>query len=362
MGTVKPSAALASLCHLASLRLPAQMAAPTLSLLLGDLVPISNVTVGWFDEDCGLRDMYSSRLAPPEIGHRVVTEYLNAREAEAYTPHRAFMQSTSRCDLPHTEANYHRSSFFDEIARPMDFGIMARFAVRDERRPVAVLWLTRPVGDRDFSKRELLRMLEAVKYVEHALVGAEEEADCNAEREERGWLVADHRGTVQYLAEGTEALLHRAASIPRNRETMSRRYDWVRPILRELARRVTALDNGRAGDLPSMTIGNDSGRYVLRAHRLHAAAGGGSNLIGVQISCRIPLSLRLLESPRVRALPPREKRVCLSLAFGRTASEIATEMDVSAHAVVHHSRNLYARLGIHRREDLLPALLRPYDA
>ncbi len=360
---VKPSAALASLRHLASLGLPPQMAVPTLSLLIGDLLPISNFTIGWFDEDCELRDMYSNQLAPAEIGQRIVSEYLNAREAEAYTPHRAFMQSTSRCDLPHTEPNYYRTSFFDEIARPMDFGVMARFAVRDEGRPVAVLWLTRPVGDRDFSKRELLRMFEAVSYVEHVLLGAEQEAESESsvERDERGWLVADEHGSVQYLAEGTEALLHRAASIPRNGATMSRPYEWVRPMLRELARRVAALESGRRAATPSMTIRNGSGHYVLRAHRLDALTNRAENHVGVQISCRIPLALRLLESPRVRALPPREKQVCLSLALGRTASEIATAMGVSAHAVVQHVRSLYARFGVHRREELLPALLHPEE-
>ena len=121
---------------------------------------------------------------------------------------------------------------------------------------------------------------------------------------------------------------------------------------------MTALSGERGVEIPLLAVRNSSGRYDLRAYRLHGSSERAhSDLIGVQIARQVPLSIRLLESPAVRALPPREKQVCLLLVEGLTTPHIASKMGISTHGVVQHGRSLYNRLGIHRREDLLPALI-----
>jgi DNA-binding CsgD family transcriptional regulator len=59
----------------------------------------------------------------------------------------------------------------------------------------------------------------------------------------------------------------------------------------------------------------------------------------------------------VRALPRREKQVCLMLAEGEAPQIIAKQMGISSNAVIQHVRSIYSRLNINRREELLNALL-----
>jgi DNA-binding NarL/FixJ family response regulator len=148
-----------------------------------------------------------------------------------------------------------------------------------------------------------------------------------------------------------------AADVPRSRAILSVScYEWAKPLLRRLAARVDALEAGCASGTPVLSVANASGQYSLQAHRLQVAAGGTSNLIGVQIMRRVPLALRALESPRVRALPFREKQACLMLLQGLTIRGIASRMGISENGVAQHVRTLYRRLRIHRREELLTAL------
>jgi DNA-binding CsgD family transcriptional regulator len=354
---MKPSAGLASLHQLASLRLPARMIQGTVSLLMRELVRAQTFTILWLDEDCNPWDICCSHLCPRELCNHFITHFLNTREEEAYEPHWKFMRGTSRYDLLHRRRGYQETGLYCEFARPMGFGPVVRLAVRRLGRPVAAVWMTRPIGDKDFSQVELVRLSDAASYLEHVLLGGVERLECDSWSGETGWLVADSDGIVQHFAPGTEAMLHMAADVPRGRAALSAPcYEWARPLLRRLATRISALETGRAAGEPALSVQNDSGQYELRAHRLLAAAGGASNLIGVQIMRRVPLVLRALESPHVQTLPLREKQTCLMLMQGLTLREIASRMGISSNGVAQHVRTLYRRLQIHSREELIRTL------
>jgi DNA-binding CsgD family transcriptional regulator len=354
---MRPSSAIATLRYLASLNLPPAMTQSTVSLLLRDVVPSDTSTILWFDQDCNLRDLYSNHLCPRDLGHRFTSHYLNRQEMDAYVPHGQFLRGKSRFDLLHSRANFQKTMFYDEFAQPMGFGRIARLAIRRAGVPVGAIWLTRATGDRDFSKRELIALLEAGAYAEHVLVAGSDDTPCDTANGEKGLLISDLNGVVQYVTEGTEGLLHLAAGMPRDAIVLSiARYEWARPLLSHLAQRIATLENGQKADVPLMVVHNTSGSYSLRASRMRGPAGEISNLISVQITRHIPLILRLLELPQVRALPSREKQACLLLLEGRSTREIALRMGVSNNAIVQHIRSLYNRLDIHRREDLLAAL------
>jgi DNA-binding CsgD family transcriptional regulator len=357
---MKPSATLASLHQLASLRLPAKLSQGTLSVLMRNLVPTETFTILWVDERCNHRDIYSNHLCPNDLAKHFITQYFNAREAEAYEPHRKFMAGVSRHDLLHRKKGYERTGLYQEFARPMGFGPVVRLAVRRRGRPVAAVWMTRGVRDPDFSRPELLRLAAAATYMEHILVGGAESMECDSPSGENGWLVADANGSVEHFAPGTEVLLHMVADVPRNASVLSRRcYEWARPLLRRLATRVSALEAGRAASVAAISISNGSGQYELRAHRLQAADGGVSNLIGVLITRRVPLALRALESFHVQTLPLREKQACLLLIQGFTVGEIASRMGISSNGVAQHVKTLYRRFQVHSREQLIRTLAAP---
>jgi DNA-binding CsgD family transcriptional regulator len=354
---MKPSSAVASLHQLASLRLPSKMTQVTLSGVMRGLVPSETFTILWLDAHCNLQDIYSNHLCPRELGNHFTTHYFNRREEEAYEAHWKFMRGVSRYDVLHRRKDYQETGLYQEFARPMDFGPVARLAVRRGGRPVAAVWMTRHIGDADFSRAELARLQDAAPYMEHVLVGGLERGECDAWTGESGWLVADTDGTVRHFTPGTEGLLHMAADVPRSRVVLSAPcYEWAKPLLRRLATRVSALEAGRASGVPAFSMNNDSGYYELRAHRLQSGAGGTSNLVGVQILRRVPLVLRALESPLAQTLPLREKQACLMLIQGLTVRAIASRMGISSNGVAQHVRSLYRRLQLNCREDLIRAM------
>lgn len=356
---MKPSSAIATLRYLASLSLPPAMTQSTVSLLLRDVVPTETSTILWFDQDCNLRDLYSNHLCPRDLGHRFTSHYLNQQEISAYIPHSQFLRGKSRFDLLHSRANFQKTAFYDEFAQPMGFGRIARLAIRRAGVPLAAIWLTRTTGDRDFSKRELVSLLEAITYAEHILAAGSDDTPCDTANGETGLLISDLNGIVQYVAEGTEGLLHLAAGMPRDASVLSIAcYEWARSLLLQLGQRIVALENGQKANVPLIVVHNASGSYSLRACRMRDSIGEASNLISVQITRQVPLILRLLELSQVRALPSREKQVCLLLLEGQSTREIALRMGVSSNAIVQHVRSLYNRLCIHRREDMLAALIR----
>ncbi|MEO8549037.1 MAG: helix-turn-helix transcriptional regulator [Kofleriaceae bacterium] len=55
-------------------------------------------------------------------------------------------------------------------------------------------------------------------------------------------------------------------------------------------------------------------------------------------------------------LTEREREIVASLASGQTAAQIATSLVVSCHTVKTHIRNVYLKLGISNRVELMMVL------
>ena len=62
--------------------------------------------------------------------------------------------------------------------------------------------------------------------------------------------------------------------------------------------------------------------------------------------------------PNLPALSRRETEVLSIIAQGRTNREVATELDVSVHAVKFHLASIYRKLDVHNRTEAVVALFR----
>ncbi len=81
-----------------------------------------------------------------------------------------------------------------------------------------------------------------------------------------------------------------------------------------------------------------------------------ARFIGISINRREPLRLKLLRRINELPLSNRESQLCLGLAAGRSRATIADEMGVNEHTVITHCRNLYAKLDVHTRAELIEKL------
>jgi len=83
---------------------------------------------------------------------------------------------------------------------------------------------------------------------------------------------------------------------------------------------------------------------------IQEAAGGGSPMSPKVAQNVVRLLARLMkpESPPV-AVSPREHQLLVLMAKGLTAKEISDQLGISIHTTDTHTRNLFAKLGVHNR-------------
>jgi DNA-binding CsgD family transcriptional regulator len=79
-------------------------------------------------------------------------------------------------------------------------------------------------------------------------------------------------------------------------------------------------------------------------------------LTGITVERLEPLALKLWRKAEELPLTGRELEVCQLLALGRQRAEIAEHLGVSENTAINHCRNLYGKLGVHSRAELVESL------
>jgi len=357
---MKQSAAFAAIRQIATLGYSWQMALPTLLAAIRDIVPYEKATFVWVDEECNDLDWYGPLVVPADVMRFYLEQFYNRQESEAIPSNRELMASLGT-DRSASIPDFHRSDFFNVIFMPGGNRHYLRLSIRNGMQPVGILYLLRPCGSRDFTREEELSLARAAPWLTHALVspscGAAEE---KLVEDENGLIVTDAKGAVLFFSQGAKELLHRAAGVPINCRTLDGCLDWAKALIDRLIHSLGASLDGKAGQpAPALKIRNPSGFFVLRAYWIESTTPGSARNAAIQIQQQIPLSLRLMQSPLIRKMPPREQQACLLLAQGMSSTEIATRMGISRNGAVYHIRSSYNRLGISSQEELVGALLMP---
>lgn len=356
---MKRSAAYAAIRQIATLGYSGKMALPAILDALGDIVPHEKANFAWVDEECNGIDWVGPLVVPPEVMQFYLEQYHNRREASEIPSNRQLMDSLGT-DRSASLEGFRRSDFFNIIFRAGGNGHFLRLAVRDGARPLGIFYLLRPIGGADFTAAEERHFAQAAAWIAHALAAPERtSAQEKWGDAEGGLIVVDPKGGILFLSAGARELLHRAAGVCLTHATLSDHcFHWARPLIGRLMDSLSATRHKTpAPGVPAVTIRNAAGCFVLRAYWIDSAAPGGSRNAAIQIQRQIPLPLRLMQSPRLRKLPPREQQACLLLARGQSASEIAKHMGISRDGAVYHIRSTYNNLGISCREELVGALL-----
>lgn len=344
----------AALRQLSVANLPGKAAWLAALPVLRELLPYEHDGLLWFDEDCQVFDIQMESVEGMAQVPHYLAHYHESREREAMPTFREFMRSGRTYEIPSLRPGFHDSGYYQEVVRPLDVRHVMRVAFRQQGRPVAAGLLGRTGGA--FGERELKRFLSLTPLVNHLLLAVGDAAVGAEPMAGDELLVADEQGRIHYASAAARFMLCRASgrgvSATALGEPLS---DWLRPILREIGQRVNRLERGRESAEPALVLARPDGRFILRGYRLH---GPGGVLLAVRIEHRIPLLVRLYRAGRLQTLPPREQQMVPLLLRGKSTPDIAATLGLSPATVAAYLRNLYRRLDIDRREQLLAALLR----
>lgn len=238
-----------------------------------------------------------------------------------------------------------RSDFYNVVLRPAGVATWASLVLRTPHgHGVGTLILYRGTGAPPFQREELDALAPLEARLAHVLRPGALPAN-KGEPQESGLLIATPKGRLHWISPDVEALMRQAFGW-RWRGAAEPLPLPVRALLRQL-------DAPKDTDgPPQMDLCNAHGWFSLSATRM-AAGTGSRQAVALRITRRVPPGERLLSSLQGLGLPRRQHELAWWLARGLPESQIAERMGISANTVAYHRRQLYNRLGLQNRRELL---------
>lgn len=194
-------------------------------------------------------------------------------------------------------------------------------------------------------------------FVAHALAPSRLD-DQLVESADHGLIIATPAGEIQHLSPQARRLIVLALHPELPPAAMARAGPGplLPPEVAKLCQDLVQIFEDTAPlEAPVCQLTNPWGAFTFRAYWLDRGAVAWP-LIGITVQRLEPLALKLWRRAEELPLTGRELEVCQLLAAGRSRAEIAERIGVSENTVVSHCRNLYGKLGIHSRAELIESL------
>jgi DNA-binding NarL/FixJ family response regulator len=169
-------------------------------------------------------------------------------------------------------------------------------------------------------------------------------------------MVMDTQGTILYLTNEAKSLLALASYPVLSLDGRSQQ-DALLAKLAQLCRNLQAIFNGKQAAPPSWCYTNGRGRFTFRAYWLERLNQEAGKMISMTIEHQEPLALKILRELQGLPLSPVQKQVALLLAQGTSNELIGEHLHIKLSTVKEHVSKIFDKLGIYRREELLPKLL-----
>ena len=255
--------------------------------------------------------------------------------------------------VPH--AQMLRSDFYNVVLRPSHVTDWATLVLHAGGERVGTLILYRQGSSPPFTRHELDVLAPLLPALAHVLqpghldAGDSDVLGC-------GLLIVTDQARPQWISPEAEALLQQAFG-----------WRWrgmagtLPEPLQELVRRLNAPALlADALPVPQLHLNNAQGWFSLHATRMADVthAPRSRRAVALHITRRVARGARLLSALRALDLPQRQQELAWWLARGLSESQIAQRMGISINTAVYHRRQVYNRLGVTDRPQLLRMLER----
>jgi DNA-binding CsgD family transcriptional regulator len=362
--SVREKRAIASLRRLCCLGLGGQSAIPALLGELHALLPSHINFFAWAGPNGELANVYCEGDLMASLP-LYLSEFHNKRELEVAIPFGELMRTTRRSEVADYEErtmkvdkrSFRRHGYYNEIFRRHGIDNSLQLQVAEQGRGVGLLRVCRRDGETEFAARDRKTLEWIAPFVAHALAPARIDERVT-ESGDRGLIITTPAGAIQYLSPQAESLLIMAQHPDRFSPGVPLPGAAMPPQVLQLCQDLVRIfENKTPSAAPVCRIRNSWGAFTFRAYWLDGATGTrGPPLIGVTVERLEPLALKLWRRAEELPLSGREIEVCLPLALGYSRGEVAERLGVSEHTAVTHCRNLFEKLGVHSRGELVEKL------
>jgi DNA-binding CsgD family transcriptional regulator len=254
------------------------------------------------------------------------------------------------------DASFYKSDLYNLVFRRFDQHHSLFAPVLKEGKPAGMLGLYRPQHQKPFDNREQTLCAQLLPYVSHALCVTSNSEIQYSENGTSGMIVFDTQGQIQYLSPDAKLLLAMACQPLMMLDARSQK-EALLAKLGQLCRNLQSIFQGKHAAPPSWSMTNGRGRFNFHACWLNKQNNEPDALIGMTVEHQEPLVLKLLRGLQNLSLSPVQKQVALLLAQGKTNDQIGGQLNIKLTTVKEHVSKIFDKLGIYRREELLPLLL-----
>ena len=255
-------------------------------------------------------------------------------------------------------AAYHRSDAYNLTERVVGYdNNFLRLVVRHGRRVLGGVRLWRSLGSGTWTPEEMRQLAALEPFFIHALTVHDGGATPLVESDAIGLIVASSEGKpIHFSTEGKRLLF--LATHPRNGPDTEFRPPGELParLIRLCQDLAGVFAEDRSAAAPTYYCRNIWGGFSFRAQWMEGN-DSQSGLIGITVTHREPLPVRLVHSVERLPLSRRQAEVCVLMASGYSHESIADRLGISRHTANEHGRWIYNKLDVHSRAELVNKLL-----
>ena len=225
------------------------------------------------------------------------------------------------------------------------------------RRIAGLFFMFRPPDVQPFSAYDQALCLQLLPYIAHALEERTVKETDYVHSGQSSMVLTDKQGTIVHLNASAKRLL----SLATNEQSVSERTQSNNLVLPSaivnLCKNLDALFKGEDVPPPVFMHTNSAGRFIFRAYWLDRVNNDPNGFIGVTIEHQEPIMLKITRNLQFQPLSVTEKEVALLWAQNYTNQIIGHRLHIKPTTVKCHIRNIYTKLGINEKSQLLAKLL-----
>jgi hypothetical protein len=354
---------------LCCLGLPPESAMIAVTPLLHEIIPHGGTRGCLLAPDAAITSTYAENPAMGPLFRERLWSFMDDPSAPVSLWIPAFRAVAIGWSLHRQGHGYLESGYYREIEAPLDSCWILGAMIGDAGKSIAFVNLSRPRTASPFAADDVQRLDRLRPWLAHAF--RRRPVDSTSQEDEpligaagpivlSGQVILNADARLLYQTASLEFLLRILAGEPGNyTRHVSIRDSLPAPVL-NLVRRITGAANGSSNTPPRMQVSTPYGVLTLEAKWLMPAGALAEEAARDPKSCLIAVTIDLHEHPiahaarilRENGATPRQTKVGIHLALGKTKQVIADALDVQLSSIESLTKKLYQALDVHNSTEL----------
>ncbi len=353
MATSDHDSARVTLRQICSLGLPASALLPLLLPALRAVVAADHAAFFYCDPKGQMVNMYAERMLPPAEMADYYEHHYQAASSDFSSAYLRLAAADDPVSYRTLSARERDTTYYKEVLLRLNVGHIMYAIVRAPtatHEPIGQLSLYRSLESKAFNKKDADQLREVLHYLSPALSTSKHgPVNLTADQiAEEAIAVLDAQGTVMFADASWSRLIRLArgeAITPAKARTESKGLDeFLRGVMMVSA----------AGKNALHLVDSPWGKFAFRIYDLDGVKGGKATALAIS---RLSIdTVRLTEGAARLSLSAQQREVAVMIASGLGNSDIAEQLGISINTASYHTKQLFAKLGVHHRSEVAKLL------